>query len=164
MLYKHYLSKLREEMKKIITSLCLAIGLLTAQLTQASEQYTVKQSRYSVGESLDRLETILKEKGVIIFSRIFHSLGAKKAGIPMRPTQLLIFGKPKVGSPLINENPLVALDLPMKVLAWQDEKGQTWLAYLNPSELQSRHNIRNVEYLDKMKKALNTLTNQALGN
>ena len=151
-------------MKKFITSLCLTIGLFMAQLAQASEQYTVKQSRYSVGESLDRLELILKEKGVIIFSRIFHSLGAKKAGIPMRPTQLLIFGKPKVGSPLINENPLVALDLPMKVLAWQDERGLTWLAYLNPSELQSRHNIRNTEHLDKMKKALNTLTNQALGN
>jgi len=151
-------------MKQLITSLCLVIGLFTVQLSQASEQYTVKQSRYSVGESLDRLESILKEKGVIIFSRIFHSLGAKKAGIPMRPTQLLIFGKPKVGSPLINENPLVALDLPMKVLAWQDEKGQTWLAYLNPSELQSRHNIRNTVHIDKMKKALNTLTNQALGN
>lgn len=151
-------------MKQLIMSLCLAIGLFTVQLSQASEQYTVKQSRYSVGESLDRLERILKEKGVIVFSRIFHSLGAKKAGIPMRPTQLLIFGKPIVGSPLINENPLVALDLPMKVLAWQDEKGQTWLAYLNPSELQSRHNIRNIEYLDKMRKALNTLTNQALGH
>lgn len=143
------------------------LGLLfvmNVQVSQASEEYTVKQSRYSVGESLDRLERVLKEKGVIIFSRIFHSLGAKKAGIPMRPTQLLIFGKPKVGSPLINENPLVALDLPMKVLAWQDEKGQTWLAYLNPTELQSRHNIRNNVHLEKMKKALNTLTNQALGN
>lgn len=138
--------------------------IMNVQVSQASEEYTVKQSRYSVGESLDRLERILKEKGVIIFSRIFHSLGAKKAGIPMRPTQLLIFGKPKVGSPLINENPLVALDLPMKVLAWQDEKGQTWLAYLNPSELQKRHEIRNNVHIEKMKKALNTLTNQALGN
>ena len=151
-------------MKKIFLPMLGLLFVMNVQVTQASEKYTVKQSRYSVGESLDRLESILKEKGVIIFSRIFHSLGAKKAGIPMRPTQLLIFGKPKVGSPLINENPLVALDLPMKVLAWQDEKGQTWLAYLNPTELQSRHNIRNNVHLEKMKKALNTLTNQALGN
>jgi len=151
-------------MKKILLPVLGLLFVMNVQVSQASEQYTVKQSRYSVGESLDRLESILKEKGVIIFSRIFHSLGAKKAGIPMRPTQLLIFGKPKVGSPLINENPLVALDLPMKVLAWQDEKGQTWLAYLNPSELQKRHNIRNNVHLEKMKKALNTLTNQALGN
>ena len=151
-------------MKHMIKLFLILSALLVMQSGQASELYTVKQSRYSVGESLDRLEVILKEKGVIIFSRIFHSLGAKDVGIPMRPTQLLIFGKPKVGSPLINENPLVALDLPMKVLAWQDERGQTWLAYLNPSELQNRHNIRNTEHLEKMKKALNTLTNQALGN
>lgn len=137
--------------------------LLNMQLAQASEEHTVKQSRYSVGETLDRLEKVLKEKGVIIFSRIYHSVGAKKVNIPMRPTQLLIFGKPVVGSPLINENPLVALDLPMKVLAWQDEKGQTWLAYLNPSELQKRHNIQNNELINKMKNALNNLTNQALG-
>ena len=151
-------------MKKVLIPMLGLLFAVNVQVSQAAEEYTVKQSRYSVGESLDRLERILKEKGVVIFSRIFHSLGAKKAGIPMRPTQLLIFGKPKVGSPLINENPLVALDLPMKVLAWQDEKGQTWLAYLNPSQLQSRHNIRNTVHIDKMKKALNTLTNQALGN
>jgi len=151
-------------MKKVLIPILGLLFAVNVQVSQASEEYTVKQSRYSVGESLDRLERILKEKGVIIFSRIFHSLGAKKAGIAMRPTQLLIFGKPKVGSPLINENPLVALDLPMKVLAWQDERGQTWLAYLNPAQLQSRHNIRNTVHIDKMKKALNTLTNQALGN
>jgi len=150
---------------KYIVKLYLVFSMLMAiQSVQASESYTVKQSRYSVGESVDRLERVLKEKGVIIFSRIFHSLGAKKSGIEMRPTQLLIFGNPKVGSPLINENPLVALDLPMKVLAWQDERGQTWLAYLNPSELQSRHNLRNTELINKMKKALNTVTNHASGN
>jgi len=150
-------------MKNWLKSLLLISVLINVQVAQAIEEYTVKQSRFSVGETLDRLEVVLKEKGVIIFSRIFHSLGAKKENIPMRPTQLLIFGKPKVGSPLINENPLVALDLPMKVLAWQDEKGQTWLAYLNPQELQKRHNIKNVELINKMKGALNKLTNKALG-
>ena len=149
-------------MKKVARVFIL-IAIFVSPFTQAAEDHTVKQSRYSVGETLDRLERILKEKGVIIFSRIYHSVGAKKVNIPMRPTQLLIFGKPVEGSPLINENPLVALDLPMKVLAWQDEKGQTWLAYLNPSELQTRHNIQNNELINKMKNALNNLTNQALG-
>jgi uncharacterized protein (DUF302 family) len=150
-------------MKVIIRGLCVALAFCSIQLAQAGQEYTVKQSRYSVGESMDRLENILKQKGIIIFSRIYHSVGAKKAGIPMRPTQLLIFGNPKVGSPLINENPLVALDLPLKVLAWQDENNQTWLAYLNPAELQKRHNIRNSEFIAKMTNALNKVTNKALG-
>ena len=149
-------------MKKIIQTFVVLL-ILISPFAHASEEHTVKQSRYSVGETLDRLERVLKEKGVIIFSRIYHSVGAKGVGIAMRPTQLLIFGKPVVGSPLINENPLVALDLPMKVLAWQDEKGQTWLAYLNPSELQKRHNIQNNELINKMNNALNNLTNKALG-
>ncbi len=142
----------------------VVLFILIPSFAQASGEHTVKQSRYSVGETLDRLERVLKEKGVTIFSRIYHSAGAKKVNIPMRPTQLLIFGNPKVGSPLINENPLVALDLPMKVLVWQDEKGKTWLAYLNPSKLQQRHKLQNNEFINKMTKALNALTNRALGH
>jgi len=150
-------------MKYLFNTAVLLLLISNTNMLQASQEYTVKQSRYSVGESIDRLENILKQKGIIIFSRIYHSVGAKKAGIPMRPTQLLIFGNPKVGSPLINENPLVALDLPLKVLAWQDENNQTWLAYLNPQELQKRHNIRNSEFIAKMTNALNKVTNKALG-
>jgi len=151
-------------MKALINTLLFLLLTFNLNLSQANEKYTVKQSRYSVGETLDRLERVLKEKGIIVFTRIYHSVGAKKAGIQMRPTQLLIFGNPKVGTPLMNESPLVALDLPMKVLAWQDEKSQTWIAYLNPSRLQARHNIKNTELINKMKKALNAFTNQALGN
>lgn len=150
-------------MKYLFNTALLLLLISNTNMLQAGQEYTVKQSRYSVGESMDRLENILKQKGIIIFSRIYHSVGAKKAGIPMRPTQLLIFGNPKVGSPLINENPLVALDLPLKVLAWQDENNQTWLAYLNPQELQKRHNIRNSEFIAKMTNALNKVTNKALG-
>jgi len=150
-------------MRRLIQTLLLLLIAFNYTISQASQEYTLKQSRYSVGETIDRLERLLNEKGIIVFSRIYHSLGAKKAGIQMRPTQLLIFGNPKAGSPLINENPLVALDLPLKVLAWQDENNKTWLAYLNPAELQARHNIQNNELLNEMKNALNTLTNQALG-
>jgi len=112
---------------------------------------------------MDRLEKIIKQKGIIVYSRIYHSMGAKKVGISMRPTQLLIFGNPKAGSPLINENPLVALDLPLKVMAWQDEKNQTWLAYMNSAELKKRHHIQNAALIAEMDGLLKSLTNQALG-
>ncbi len=149
---------------KIFFNLVLTFLLVCSwNISYAAQEYIVKQSRYSVGETIDRLESIIKQKGIIVYSRIYHSMGAKKAGISMRPTQLIIFGNPKAGSPLINENPLTALDLPLKVMAWQDEKNQTWLAYMNAEELTKRHNIQNTALIAKMNKLLQSLTNQALG-
>jgi uncharacterized protein (DUF302 family) len=96
-------------------------------------------SRYSVPETLARLETILKEKAVTVFALIDHSGEAEKAGLRMRPTQLLIFGSPKGGTPLMVAAPRLAIDLPLKALAWQDERGQVWLSYNSPEYLQQRH-------------------------
>src|SRR5271157_1806632 len=89
-------------------------------------------SRYSVPESLVRLEAILKEKGLTIFARVDHSGEAKKVGLEMRPTQLVIFGSPKGGTPLMVAAPSLAIDLPLKALAWQDEGGKVWLSYNSP--------------------------------
>jgi uncharacterized protein (DUF302 family) len=98
-------------------------------------------SRYSVSESLVRLEAILKEKGLTIFARVDHSGEAKKVGMEMRPTQLVIFGSPKGGTPLMVAAPSLAIDLPLKALAWQDEAGKVWLSYNSPEYLQQRHGI-----------------------
>src|SRR5260370_6848940 len=98
-------------------------------------------SRYCVPETLDRLEAILKEKGLTIFGRVDHSGEAKKVGLEMRPTQLLIFGSPKAGTPLMVAAPRLAIDLPLKALAWQDAQGKVWLSYNSPEYLQQRHNI-----------------------
>jgi uncharacterized protein (DUF302 family) len=98
-------------------------------------------SRYSVPESLVRLEAILKEKGLTIFARVDHSGEAAKVGIEMRPTQLVIFGSPKGGTPLMVAAPSLAIDLPLKALAWQDEGGKVWLSYNSPEYLQQRHGI-----------------------
>jgi len=127
--------------------------IFNVNIVHALQDDTVKQSRYSVGDTLDRLERRVKQKGHIVFSRIYHSLDAKKAGISLRPIQLLIFGKPTADSPLINENPLAALDLPLKVLVWQDEKNQAWLGYLNSAELKKRYKLHNSAQLDGMDKA-----------
>jgi uncharacterized protein (DUF302 family) len=98
-------------------------------------------SPYSVPETLVRLEAILKEKGLTIFARVDHSGEAKKVGMEMRPTQLVIFGSPKGGTPLMVAAPSLAIDLPLKALAWQDERGEVWLSYNAPEYLQQRHGI-----------------------
>jgi len=149
--------------KITIKTFLFLLLIFNINIVYAIQDFTVKQSRYSVGETIDRLEKLIKQKGIIVYSRIYHSMGAKKAGISMRPTQLIIFGNPKAGSPLINENPLVALDLPLKVMAWQDEKNQTWLAYLNSEELKKRYNIQNAGLLAELDTLLKALTNKALG-
>jgi uncharacterized protein (DUF302 family) len=96
-------------------------------------------SHYSVPETLARLQSILKEKGITVFALIDHSGEAAKAGLSMRPTQLLIFGSPKGGTPLMVAAPRLAIDLPLKALAWEDEKGQVRLSYNSPEYLRERH-------------------------
>jgi uncharacterized protein (DUF302 family) len=96
-------------------------------------------SRYSVAETLARLQTILKEKSIKVFALIDHSGEAEKARLTMRPAQLLIFGNPKGGTPLMVAAPRAAIDLPLKALAWQDEEGKVWLSYNSPEYLRERH-------------------------
>ena len=98
-------------------------------------------SRYSVTETLSRFESILKEKGLTVFARFDHSGEATKVGLAMRPTQLLIFGSPRAGTPLMVAAPSLAIDLPLKALAWEDEQGEVWLSYNSPEYLQQRHGI-----------------------
>jgi uncharacterized protein (DUF302 family) len=96
-------------------------------------------SPYSVPETLARLEAILEERGVAVFARVDHSGEATKAGLQMRPTQLLIFGSPKGGTPVMVAAPSAAIDLPLKALAWEDERGRVWLSYNAPEYFQQRH-------------------------
>ena len=96
-------------------------------------------SRYSVPETLARLQTILEEKSIKIFALIDHSGEAEKSGLTMRPAQVLIFGNPKGGTPLMVAAPRTAIDLPLKALAWQDEEGKVWLSYNSPEYLRERH-------------------------
>jgi uncharacterized protein (DUF302 family) len=98
-------------------------------------------SPYSVPETLRRLESLLQARGLAIFGRIDHSGEAEKAGLKMRPTELLIFGSPKQGTPLMVASPTLAIDLPLKALAWEDASGKVWLSYNTPEYLKQRHNI-----------------------
>jgi uncharacterized protein (DUF302 family) len=98
-------------------------------------------SPYSVPETLKRLEDIVRAKGLTIFARVDHSGEAEKAGLKMRPTQLLIFGSPKAGTPLMIAAPSLAIDLPLKALAWEDAHGRVWLSYNSPEYLRDRHGV-----------------------
>jgi uncharacterized protein (DUF302 family) len=100
-----------------------------------------KPSKYSVPETLDRLKTILTSKGIKVFAQVDHSGEAEKAGLKMPPTQLLIFGNPKGGTPVMLAAPTAAIDLPWKALAWQDGAGQVWLSYNDAAYIQKRYGL-----------------------
>jgi len=98
-------------------------------------------SSHSVAETIDRLERLLKERGVIVFARIDFSADAARAGLAMRAEQMLVFGNPKAGTPLMQAAPASGIDLPLKALAWEDADGKTWLAYNAPEYVVRRHGL-----------------------
>ena len=111
-------------------------------MTAADEQGIIRlRSAYPVAETLDRLEAALKQRAVMVFARIDFSGDAARAGLSLRPEQLLIFGNPKGGTPLMAAQPSVGLDLPLKALAWEDVDGQVWVAYNDPRYIVQRHGV-----------------------
>jgi len=98
-----------------------------------------KLSNHSVDQTVEKLKDILQSKGVTLFALIDHSGEAEKAGMKMRPTKLLIFGSPKAGTPLMLAAPSIAIDLPLKILVWEDGQGNVWISYNSPEYLKERH-------------------------
>ena len=145
------------------------LGALVVILVLASPAYadnglvSVKSS-HDVKTTADRLENKLKQKGMTVFIRINHAEGAQKVGKVLRPTELLIFGNPKVGAPLMQCSQRVAIDLPQKALIWKDEAGQVWLSYNNPKYLATRHGIKDCgEVIKKIGNALDNFAKTATG-
>jgi len=131
------------------------IFLLCSGVAQAAEGLIVVKSNHSVAATADKLETVLSEKGMKIMNRIDHAAGAESAGLELRPTEVVIFGNPKVGSPLMQCAQSVAVDLPQKALVWEDESGQVWLGYNDPQYLKARHSIEGCDaVLEKVGNAL----------
>jgi uncharacterized protein (DUF302 family) len=105
----------------------------------ASNGIVDKPSNHSVDETVEKLREILQSKEVTLFATIDHSGEAAKVGMKMRPTKLLIFGNPKGGTPLMLAAPSSAIDLPLKILVWEDAAGKVWISYNSPAYLQQRH-------------------------
>lgn len=141
----------------------LALLTTTATAAQADAGLVTKQSPYGVGETLDRLEKVLTSKGITVFARIDHAAGATKIGSELPATEVLIFGNPKLGTPLMQSNRAIGIDLPLKALVWEDAAGQVWLAYNQPAYLSDRHDIKDRDKVfANMNGALDNLTNAAL--
>jgi len=138
-------------MKKIVllgSILALSISAVASGIVNVS-------SDYSVAETTKRMQMILEKKGMKIFNQISHSAGAKGVGINLRDTELIIFGNPKVGSPLMKCQQTIALDLPQKALIWEDETQKVWISYNSPKYLAKRHDLKGCEtVIAKVEKAL----------
>ena len=144
-----------------ISLILLATIVLTATAHAGGGLVNVKSS-HSVNETADRLEQILKTKGMKVFIRVDHSAGAKGVGIALRPTQLVVFGNPKVGAPLMQCSQNMAIDLPQKALIWEDERGDVWLTTNDPQYLADRHDMEGCqEVLAKVRKALGNFARAA---
>jgi uncharacterized protein (DUF302 family)/uncharacterized membrane protein YidH (DUF202 family) len=139
-----------------LIGLAMAIYLLSVRSSSRSEFENSKEtfmaasldngiidtpSNHSVDESVEKLKNILRDKGINLFALIDHSGEAEKAGMKMPSTKLLIFGNPKGGTPVMLAAPSIAIDLPLKVLVWEDSRGKTWLSYNSPEYLKKRHGV-----------------------
>lgn len=146
-------------LKRFIIPVYMLSSISTGAL---ASDLVIKQSDYNVATTLDRLEKIVNAKGIAVIARVNHGAAANKAGIELRPTELLIFGNPKLGSPLMLQNQKIGIDLPMKVLAWEDEQGRTWVAYNQPEYFFRRHGVKQDGIQKKMTGALDKLTAEAI--
>lgn len=140
----------------------LSLLLFFASNAMAENGLVTTKSSHSVADTADRLVAILEDKGMTVFDRINHTEGAKSAGLTLRPTEVIIFGNPKVGTPLMQCTQTAAIDLPQKMLIWEDEGGDTWMGYNDPKYLAKRHQIIGCdEVIAKIETALRSFVNAA---
>jgi uncharacterized protein (DUF302 family) len=114
-----------------------------AAFANADSGLVTLKSHFSVTETLDRFESAIRNKGMSVFARVDHRKGATGVGLELRPTEVLIFGNPKIGTLLMQGDQSAGIDLPLKALAWQDEQGAVWLSYNDPAWIVTRHGIKD---------------------
>jgi uncharacterized protein (DUF302 family) len=133
--------------------------IATATPVRAADGVIVTQSANDVKTTVDKLQKVLTEKGITIFARIDHAAGAKSAGQTLRPMEVLIFGNPKLGTPLMLKSQEIGLDLPLKVLVFQAENGTTQIAYTDPAYMAKRYGVTEpANVLEQMAGALKSFT------
>ena len=126
------------------------------------EGLTSIRSNFGPKETMDRLEAEIRAQRMTVFARIDHAGGAAVVGLKLPPTELIIFGNARGGSPLMQSVQTVGIDLPLKALVWEDAAGKTWLSYNDPSWIARRHNVRNAEQLvSKIAAALRAMATKA---
>ncbi len=128
-----------------ISALFCALLLSIMQVASASDGLIATKSPHGVVSTADKLESILESKGMTVFGRVDHAAGADSVELALRPTQVLIFGNPKIGTPLMNCSQSIAIDLPQKMLVWEDAEGEVWLGYNDPEYLKARHDTQGCD-------------------
>ncbi|MDH5327269.1 MAG: DUF302 domain-containing protein [Gammaproteobacteria bacterium] len=152
-------------MKKVLVATVLLVLSAPFATLAADNGLITKKSKYSATETLDRLSNVLKKKGINIFARVSHKKNAEGVNLKLRPTELLIFGNPKLGTHFFTSRQTAGIDLPMKALAWEDADGQVWLTYNDPAYIAKRHGISDRDDVAaKMSKALDKMSSAASGN
>ncbi len=145
-------------------TLCVAmIALVLSTVTAQADDGLVKNlSAHSVQTTMDSLENLVRNKGLTVFVRIDHAAGAAEVGEEMLPTQLLMFGNPAIGTNLMTSQRTIGVDLPIKVLIWEEPDGKVWIAYNDPAYLAKRHGIDDRDaVLDKMGRVVKGLVSAA---
>jgi uncharacterized protein (DUF302 family) len=123
------------------------------------------RSKFGPKETMDRLEAAIHAQGMKVFARIDHAAGASEAGLELRPTEVIIFGNARGGTPLMQSAQTIGIDLPLKALVWEDASGTTWLSYNEPDWIAQRHGVANAEpVVSKMSAALSAMSRKATQN
>jgi uncharacterized protein (DUF302 family) len=147
-------------MRRKVFALTVVICLWGVQ-AMAVDGLTTLPSSHGPKETMNRLEAEVKAKGMTVFARVDHAAGAADVGLSLRPTELLIFGNAKAGTPLMQSVQTLAIDLPLKALVWQDASGHTWLSYNDPSWLAKRHGLDVEPAVGAMAAALDAIARTA---
>ena len=142
-------------MRLILTTSNPTLGATAEEELVVNNGIVNKPSKHSVDDTLEKLQNILDAKGIAVFALIDHSGEAAKVGMKMRPTKLLIFGNPKGGTPLMLAAPSIAIDLPIKILIWQDDQEKVWVSYNTPEYLAQRHGLpqnlaQNIAFIETL--------------
>ncbi len=140
----------------------LGVSLLLCQAAAGADGLISVPSPHSANDTMDRFETLVKQKGFTVFARIDHAAGAAKIGKTLRPTELLVFGNPQGGTPLMDCAQSTGIDLPMKALVWVDASSRTWIGYNDPAYIAARHGAPQCPAVDNLQKALAGLVREAL--
>lgn len=150
--------------KAIIFALALGLMPAAALASDDGEGLIVKKSPHSVEQTVKNLKKAIGDlKPVSVLAEVDHSKNAKRVGMELRPTHLVLFGNPQLGTQLFTSNQTAGIDLPMKALVWEDAEGQVWIGYNDPAWIAERHEIEDrEEVIEKMQGALDKLTDQAV--
>ena len=142
---------------KLLSLMLAALLFAFSSLAQSADGLIAVKSPHSVSVTMDRFEALAKQRGLTVFARIDHAAGAAKIGKTLRPTQVIIIGNPQGGTSFMECAQTVGIDLPLKVLVWEDASAQVWLGYNDPEYLAKRHDAGKCPVVENLRKALASL-------